>query len=131
MNFYESQKARVETNIRASYAQAELTKALEPDLAKGKKANIGEIREWRGKKYQKTVNGWVKVPNVRKWKEEFVDEDTGEIVEIERTEDLDKPEPPKKTSASQERRARNADKISAKYFKEWQNAVGIVSDLNK
>jgi len=30
-------------------------------IHKGKKANIGEIREWKGKKFQKTVNGWVPV----------------------------------------------------------------------
>ena len=30
-------------------------------LEKGKKANIGEIRDWGGKKMQKTVNGWVPV----------------------------------------------------------------------
>jgi len=29
------------------------------EFSKGKKANVGEIREWGGKKYQKTVNGWV------------------------------------------------------------------------
>ena len=28
---------------------------------KGKKANIGEVRDWNGQKYQKTVNGWVPV----------------------------------------------------------------------
>lgn len=30
-------------------------------LEKGKRAAIGEIRDWDGKKYQKTVNGWVPV----------------------------------------------------------------------
>jgi len=30
-------------------------------LEKGKRASIGEIREWNGKKYQKTGNGWVPV----------------------------------------------------------------------
>ena len=81
-------------------------------LEKGSKANIGEIREWQGKKYQKGLNGWEKVPNVKKWKEKFVDEDTGEVVEVEREENLDKPEPAKKKSPSQERRERKADKIS-------------------
>jgi len=30
-------------------------------LEKGKMASIGEIREWNGKKYQKTGNGWIPV----------------------------------------------------------------------
>jgi len=37
-------------------------KAITEDLSKGKAANIGEIREWSGKKYKKQANGkWVEV----------------------------------------------------------------------
>jgi hypothetical protein len=62
MNLFEIQKARVTENLQRSYGQNELAKALEgEELAKGKKANLGEIREWGGKKYQKTTQGWKEV----------------------------------------------------------------------
>jgi hypothetical protein len=40
-----------------------VSKSIEVDcIAKGSKANIGEIREWSGKKYQKQANGqWKEV----------------------------------------------------------------------
>lgn len=49
MNLFEQQKERVEANLRRVYGENELLKA--------QKANIGEIREWSGKKYQKQTNG--------------------------------------------------------------------------
>jgi len=62
MNLFEIQKARVTENLQRSYGQNELAKALEgEELAKGKKANLGEIREWGGKKYQKTTQGWKEI----------------------------------------------------------------------
>lgn len=33
--------------------------SVEDFLEKGKKANLGEVREWQGKKVQKTTQGWV------------------------------------------------------------------------
>jgi len=33
--------------------------SVEEFLEKGKKANLGEVREWQGKKVQKTTQGWV------------------------------------------------------------------------
>lgn len=33
------------------------------DLIKGKRGQIGEIRMWSGKKYQKTAQGWIEVRN--------------------------------------------------------------------
>lgn len=73
------------------------------DLEKGKAGTVGEIRDWRGGKFQKTAKGWVPVKSggknraastkdetkldkktYEKLKEKFVDEDTGEVVEIER-----------------------------------------------
>lgn len=61
MTPYQRQREIVAENIKRSYRQTELIKALEPDLAKGKKANVGEIRDWNGKKVQKTAQGWVEV----------------------------------------------------------------------
>lgn len=58
MTPYQRQQEIVAENMRRAYEQTELIKALEPDLVKGKKANIGEIREWQGKKFQKTTDGW-------------------------------------------------------------------------
>ena len=67
MNLFEIQKKRVEDNLRKSYEPAELIKVLEgDDLLKGKKANIGEIREWGGKKMQKTASGWELVKESQK-----------------------------------------------------------------
>lgn len=31
----------------------------------GKRAQLNEIREWKGKKYKKTINGWIPVPRGR------------------------------------------------------------------
>lgn len=53
-----SRQEIVEENIRKAYIDSELTKALEPDLAKGKRAVIGEIRNYSGYDYIKTANGW-------------------------------------------------------------------------
>ena len=42
------------------FDDSEIQKGSDSDtLEKGKRAAIGEIRDWGGKKYQKTVNGWV------------------------------------------------------------------------
>jgi len=102
-------------------------------LEKGHKANIGEVREWKGNKYQKGTDGWKRLKNIKKWTEEFVDEDTGEIVSIDREEDLDAPEKPKKTSASQKRRERKADKkedeLRDKYFDAEAKLKEEVSEL--
>jgi hypothetical protein len=57
MNLYELNKARIAKNIQESYV----------DLEKGKKANIGEVREWDGKKFQKTASGdWKEVKDSEK-----------------------------------------------------------------
>lgn len=57
-----ARQSRIKENILGSFmSEAEtLSKAIETDflLEKGKKANIGEIREWRGKKFQKQADGW-------------------------------------------------------------------------
>jgi hypothetical protein len=74
MNFFEEQKRRVEENLFKSYAETELMKALEgEELSKGKRANLGEVREWGGKKYQKTTQGWVPAgkPNKEEKKSTF------------------------------------------------------------
>lgn len=57
MTPYQRQQEIVAENIKRSYEQTELIKALEPDLVKGKKANIGEIREWDGIQYKKQGDG--------------------------------------------------------------------------
>jgi hypothetical protein len=62
MNLFEQQRSRVAANIAEAYSQTEIIKAVEgEELLKGKKANIGEIREWGGQKVQKTAQGWVPV----------------------------------------------------------------------
>ena len=50
------------TNINQNNA---ISKAFNNDIEKGgKKANIGEIRDWNGKKYKKQANGkWLEVSN--------------------------------------------------------------------
>lgn len=51
----------IRKNIQESYLSEEevISKAIEVDeIMKGKKANLGEVRTWGGKKYQKTTSGW-------------------------------------------------------------------------
>ena len=77
---------------------------IQPDstadiLEKGKKASIGEIRTWNnGKRYQKTVNGWVPVKS------------SGE-------KQKPKPEQEQKTESSKEPSTRNAEKVKA--IQDW------------
>lgn len=53
MNLFELNKRRISQNLQESYSQ---------EIEKGAKANIGETREWDGKKMQKQANGeWVEV----------------------------------------------------------------------
>lgn len=60
-SLFEMQKRRVEGNIRRIYGANEALKS-EQELKKGRKATIGEVREWQGKKYQKQADGnWVPV----------------------------------------------------------------------
>ena len=50
-------------------------------IEKGKKALVGEVRTWKGKKYRKKANGkWERV--VETVTRDYVDEDTGEIYSI-------------------------------------------------
>ena len=78
-------------------------------IEKGKKALIGEVRTWKGKEYKKKADGkWEKV--VKTWVEDFVDEDTGEVVQITRNQtELD---------ASAEREERS----SAEYREQYMDA---------
>ena len=47
-----------------------ISKSFEDDLEKGKKANVGEIREWKGKKVQKQSDGtWKEIKKERQKKE--------------------------------------------------------------
>lgn len=53
------------------YASTLLQKAFEEIFEKGKAANMGEERDWNGKTYVKTANGWrPKAKGTRKRKEE-------------------------------------------------------------
>ena len=52
-----SQESLIKANIAAQFGNNQVFDELE----KGKKANLGEIREWGGKKYRKEVQGWVGV----------------------------------------------------------------------
>lgn len=106
-----------------------INKAFCAIIEKGGKANIGEIREWKGGKFRKTPQGWK--PVSEKIKEKFVDEDTGEEFEVERTIDSNEHGRSKTISPSQEKRYKKADKISAKYLSSWQEASEKVSKLNK
>ena len=53
-----TQEERVKRNLQSIYGTNELLKALEgEEMMKGRRANIGEVREWQGKKYRKTTQG--------------------------------------------------------------------------
>ncbi len=60
---HENQRNLVKSNMKSIYGEEDLEKASLIDsaadfLEKGKKANLGEVREWSGRKYQKTTQGW-------------------------------------------------------------------------
>lgn len=64
-----------------------IQKAFSNLIEKGRVGVVGEIREWNGKKYRKNVQGkwdYVSEGSVN-WKEDFVDEDTGEVISINRS----------------------------------------------
>lgn len=62
--------------------QAKLQKALEDIFEKGKRATIGEIRDWNGAKWRKEVEGWVKVNDgEKKTKMDEGETDTKELKE--------------------------------------------------
>jgi predicted small secreted protein len=78
------QKAHTREGILGS-----VNETKEDFLEKGKKAQIGEIRTWKGVKFQKQPNGgWTPVKTDKKkgHYEEFVDSDTGEVVKVWREE---------------------------------------------
>ncbi|HNQ20261.1 MAG TPA: hypothetical protein PKI46_04275, partial [Bacteroidales bacterium] len=59
----ESQASRIAGNfVQPVY----LEKAQSDELEKGKKANIGEVREWNGEKWKKQVDGWVRMSDGKK-----------------------------------------------------------------
>lgn len=99
-------------------------------IEKGKKAMIGETRDWKGKKYKKLANGkWQKV--VETYTEDFVDEDTGEIVSIEREvgwrEKIENE--PSTVNKTRERKQRNADERESKVKEIRMDKQGELADL--
>lgn len=87
---------------------AALTKESIAGLEKGKKALIGEVREWSGKKYKKTTSGWQKLPSEKKTeKKMFVDEGTGEEFEV----DVSTEEKVRTTSPSREKKIKEEEKV--------------------
>lgn len=64
----QQERARIAQNIYGSYNAAPIEKSEQSsiqdsnELEKGRKANIGETREWGGKKYIKTDKGWRLAP---------------------------------------------------------------------
>ena len=61
-------------NIQPSDIDQEISKAIELEVIEkgGKRAVIGEFREWSGKKYQKTTQGWIAVKGEKSEKKEEV-----------------------------------------------------------
>jgi hypothetical protein len=55
-----NRQAQIKKNILDSYNTDSIQAVSAADfIQKGKKASLGEIREWNGKKMQKTVSGWI------------------------------------------------------------------------
>jgi uncharacterized protein YukE len=100
-------------------------------IEKGKKAMIGETRDWKGKKYKKLANGkWQKV--VETYTEDFVDEDTGEIVSIEREvgwKEKIENEPMAVPNKTRQRKQRNADAREAQVKEIRMDKQGELADL--
>lgn len=91
------------------------------DIIKGgKRAQVGETREWKGTKYKKNLKGWEKVKKVgKKYTEDFVDEDTGEIETVERYEDT--PEEKQAKSDASEAKRKGEKKLEKKSDKEYKS----------
>lgn len=68
MDFIAKHNALQGARIASHFIQPNVVveKSLSDELEKGKKANVGEIREWGGKKYRKEVEGWVGVSDGEK-----------------------------------------------------------------
>lgn len=60
----------ISADIYINEYKPKIQKILSTSLEKGKSAELGEQREWGGKKYQKTASGWLPVGKDRKGKEE-------------------------------------------------------------
>lgn len=65
MNYVEKHRNQIKKNIVASYIDPRIEIAMD-FLEKGKKANLGEVREWQGQKMQKTTTGWKPVGEGKK-----------------------------------------------------------------
>jgi hypothetical protein len=60
MNYIEKKRNQIAENLVSSYSQDSIQAVSAAEfIEKGKKANLGEVREWGGGKYQKTTTGWV------------------------------------------------------------------------
>jgi hypothetical protein len=89
-HLHKKQENLFKSNMKAIYGEEDLEKAALINsatdfLEKGKKANLGEVREWSGKKYQKTAQGWKPVGKATNSesgggaKEEFKQPDKGAV----------------------------------------------------
>lgn len=60
MNYIQERQEELRKNLLGSYSDSSIQALSAAEfIEKGKKANLGETRDWGGKKYQKTVNGWI------------------------------------------------------------------------
>lgn len=60
MDHIKQRQEEIRKNLLGSYSRDTILATSAADfIEKGKKANLGETRDWGGKKFQKTVNGWV------------------------------------------------------------------------
>jgi hypothetical protein len=60
MNYIEKKRNQIAENLFKSYSQDSIQAVSAAEfIEKGKKANLGEVREWGGQKVQKTTTGWV------------------------------------------------------------------------
>ena len=98
-------------------------------IEKGKKAMVGETRDWKGQKYIKQANGsWKREVVKPKMKiEEYVDEDTGEIVQYERP--VNPPKAERTDSPSQERRERKAETKLQKLSEKVDEAKDRIAEV--
>lgn len=91
-HLHKNQEKLFKSNMKSIYGEdlekSELIDSASDFLEKGKKANLGEVREWNGIKYQKTTQGWIQAGKAKSSKENGGNMETKEKIDAGLYKDL-------------------------------------------
>lgn len=143
-DFHKSQEIQIENQIGRKLDQlneilikGELTsdmcdKLEQFDLVKGgKRAQVGEIREWSGKKYRKESQGWVPVKEENKDNRNSSkgEQDSVQIMTDEYYQKLGKPELQKHLNSLREQRSKFNNKNTIGMFNKFDKKIKFIEGL--